>query len=74
MMTGEILELFDEHMAQKGLRLDAVVIGGTALNLLGIVSRYTKDCDILYPQISKEVAEAAAAGTRTRTSRRTTPR
>jgi|SRR5947209_19929685 len=59
MMTGEILELFDEHMAQKGLRLDAVVIGGTALNLLGIVSRYTKDCDILYPQISKEVAEAA---------------
>jgi hypothetical protein len=36
-----------------------VVIGGAALNLLGIVSRFTKDCDILFPEIPKEVADAS---------------
>jgi hypothetical protein len=41
--------------------LDAVVIGGAALNLLGVVSRPTKDCDILYPEIPKELTEAARA-------------
>lgn len=61
MATGETLDLFDDHLAKEGLRLDAVVIGGAALNLLGIVSRYTKDCDILYPEISKEVRESARA-------------
>ncbi len=59
MTTVEILELFDQYLARKGLRLDAVVIGGAALNLLGIVTRYTKDCDILYPQITKEVRESS---------------
>src|SRR5436309_14174779 len=61
MTTGEILELFDEHLAKKVLRLDSLVIVRAALKLLGIVSRYTKDCDILYPEISKEVHESARA-------------
>ena len=51
--------MFDEHLAKKGLRFDAIVIGGAALNLLGIVSRYTKDCDILYPEISPDISEAS---------------
>ncbi|HWX55973.1 MAG TPA: DUF6036 family nucleotidyltransferase [Verrucomicrobiae bacterium] len=59
MDTGEILKLFDRHLAKSGLRLDAVVIGGAALNLLGVVSRFTKDCDILYPEIPKDVADAS---------------
>ncbi len=42
-----IVEAFDQCLAGRGLRLVAVVIGGTALNLLGIVSRPTKDCDVL---------------------------
>ena len=37
------------------------MIGGAALNLLGVVSRMTKDCDILYPEIPKEIAEASRA-------------
>ena len=45
----------------RALRLDAVVIGGAALNLLGVVSRPTKDCDILYPQLPAAIAEAARA-------------
>lgn len=36
-----------------------MVIGGAALNLLGVVSRLTKDCDILFPEISEEIAKAA---------------
>jgi len=35
------------------------VIGGAALNLLGVVSRLTKDCDILHPEIPNEIAEAS---------------
>ncbi|MBZ5524761.1 MAG: hypothetical protein LAP21_21190 [Acidobacteriia bacterium] len=59
MYTIEILTLFDQHLAESGLQFDAVVIGGAALNLLGVVSRFTKDCDILGPEIPKEVADAA---------------
>lgn len=59
MYAVEILTRFDQHLAKRGLRLDAVVIGGAALNLLGIVTRFTKDCDILYPEIPKDVADEA---------------
>ena len=46
MRPREVLTAFDGYLGKRALRLDAVVIGGTALNLLGIVSRPTKDCDI----------------------------
>lgn len=45
----ETLEAFDRYLTGRGLRLDAIVIGGAALNLLGVVSRATKDCDIIDP-------------------------
>jgi hypothetical protein len=61
MHTVEILRLFDQHLAKKSLYLDAVVVGGAALNMLGIVSRYTKDCDILYPEIPKDIGDASRA-------------
>ena len=40
----ETLEAFDRFLADRTLRPDAVVIGGAALNLLGVISRPTKDC------------------------------
>jgi hypothetical protein len=49
--TYEIFELFDQHLATRKLRFEAVVIGGAALNLLGVVSRLTKDCGTLTPEI-----------------------
>ena len=52
---------FDLFLAARGLRLEAVVIGGTALNLLGVVSRETRDCDVLAPPLSAEVLAAARA-------------
>jgi hypothetical protein len=61
MKVRETLLAFDAYLAERELRLDAIVIGGSALNLLGVVARQTKDCDILSPPISDEIAEAAKA-------------
>lgn len=55
------LRRFDQLLASRGLRLDAVVVGGSALALLGITSRQTRDCDILFPQLPDEIQEAARA-------------
>ncbi len=57
----ETLRAFDAYLATRSLRLEAVVIGGVALNLLGVVSRPTKDCDILHPTLPEEVVAAARA-------------
>ncbi|MBN1608298.1 MAG: hypothetical protein JW940_16835 [Polyangiaceae bacterium] len=54
-----VLAAFDAHLAARHLRLEAVVIGGAALNLLGVVHRTTKDCDILHPALPQAVVEAA---------------
>ncbi len=51
MNTRETLNRFDQYLSIRGLRFEAVAIGGAALNLLGVVSRQTKDCDILFPEI-----------------------
>ncbi|HEX3765756.1 MAG TPA: DUF6036 family nucleotidyltransferase, partial [Kofleriaceae bacterium] len=55
----EILEAFDGYLAARRLRLDAIVIGGAALNLLGVIARATKDCDILDPPLQPPIIEAA---------------
>ena len=34
-----VLDAFDAFLADRGLRFEAVVIGGIALNLLGVVRR-----------------------------------
>ena len=36
------------------------MIGGAALGLLDVISRETRDCDILHPELSKEIRDAAA--------------
>ncbi len=43
----ETITGFDAFLLERGMALEAVVIGGAALNLLGVVSRRTKDCDVL---------------------------
>lgn len=59
--TSEILASFDRYLVERHLRFEGVVIGGAALNLLGVVSRLTKDCDILTPEIPKPIDEASRA-------------
>jgi hypothetical protein len=59
MTPRETLAAFDRHLTARGLRFEAVVIGGAALNLLGVISRTTKDCDILDPPLPALIADAA---------------
>jgi hypothetical protein len=59
MRPKETIEGFDSFLAERGLSFEAVVIGGAALGLLGVVSRQTRDCDILHPQLPKIIREAA---------------
>jgi hypothetical protein len=59
MDTLEFIEKFDLFLIDLKLTVNAVVIGGAALNLLGVVSRYTRDCDILDPEIPTTVITAS---------------
>jgi hypothetical protein len=61
MRPAETIAHFDQFLTERGLSLDAVVIGGTALGLLGVVSRQTRDCDILHPLLPVEIRAAAKA-------------
>ena len=59
MRPREMLAKFDEYLSIKGLHFDAVVIGGAALALLGVITRETQDCDVLDPSIPQDIADAA---------------
>jgi len=59
MNPKDILAAFDRHLAARGLHLEAIIVGGAALSLLGVVSRPTKDCDVLYPELPADVLKAA---------------
>jgi len=61
MNPREILLSFDRYLAERALRFEGVIVGGAALNLLGIVSRPTKDCDVLHPTLPEEIELAARA-------------
>src|SRR5436190_21523133 len=61
MWPTDTITSFDAFLEARRLELDAVVVGGAALALLGVVSRRTRDFDILYPPLSVEIAEAARA-------------
>lgn len=59
MLPRQTIEAFDAHLLGLGLRFEGVVIGGSALGLLGVTDRQTRDFDILVPLLSAEVAAAA---------------
>jgi Nucleotidyltransferase of unknown function (DUF6036) len=61
MEAARTIRLFDQFLAERGLSFEAVVIGGAALGLLGIISRQTRDCDILRPALPAEIRNAATA-------------
>jgi hypothetical protein len=61
MLPRRTIEAFDQHLAAVGLRLDAIVIGGSALALLEVITRETRDFDILAPALDPAVADAARA-------------
>lgn len=59
MKPSETIARFDAFLASEGLTLEAVVVGGTALALTGVISRETRDCDVLEPSLPEEVLSAA---------------
>ncbi len=59
MLPRPTIEAFDAWIAARSLRFDAVLVGGSALALLGVTDRQTRDFDILHPELPEEIAEAA---------------
>jgi len=59
MRPTETIPLFDDYLAKQHLSFEAVVIGGAALALLGIIGRETRDFDIIEPLLPEAVAEAS---------------
>ena len=55
------IEAFDAWLSAAALRLDAIVVGGSALSLLGLIERQTRDFDILHPRLSVDIIRAAVA-------------
>jgi hypothetical protein len=61
MLPRPVIEAFDQWLKAEALTLEAIVIGGAALALLGVITRQTKDFDILAPELSSEILAAARA-------------
>lgn len=59
MTPRSTIEAFDRYLAGLGLRFEGVIVGGSALVLMGVVSRLTKDVDVLTPTLPEAVAAAA---------------
>lgn len=59
MLPRPTIQAFDQFLTARQLRWEAVAVGGSALALLGMVDRATRDLDVLEPPISDEVARAA---------------
>lgn len=59
MLPRPTIEGFDRHLQRLGLRFEGVVIGGSALGLMGVIQRPTRDFDILVPELPREIGLAA---------------
>lgn len=54
-----IIKNFDLYLKKKHLSFSAVVIGGAALSILGIITRQTQDVDVLDPLVPEDILEAS---------------
>ncbi len=59
MNVKDTVEKFDYFLEKKSLHFEAVIIGGAALSILDIISRETKDIDLIDPKIPDEIKEAS---------------
>ena len=55
----KLLPDFDRFLYQKGVKFEAVVIGSSALTIIGFIQRQTVDIDILDPKIPNEILKLA---------------
>ncbi|HLO66201.1 MAG TPA: DUF6036 family nucleotidyltransferase [Holophaga sp.] len=61
MKPAQTILQFDAFLAHRGIRFEAIVTGGAALALLGIVQRETRDCDVIEPGLPESVLAASRA-------------
>lgn len=59
MVPHQILKEFDSFLLRKGQKFEAIVIGGAALSILGIITRETRDVDVLHPGIPKDILDSS---------------
>jgi len=62
MLPRETIARFDSFLHERGLGLEAVVVGGAALGLLGVTDRQTRDVDVLQPAFSGTALTLRALG------------
>ncbi len=55
MKPSQIIPLFDQYLLAHRKKFEAIVIGAGALSLLGVISRETKDVDVIDPEIPKDI-------------------
>ncbi|MDO9181967.1 MAG: DUF6036 family nucleotidyltransferase [Bacteriovorax sp.] len=55
----EVVIKFDQYLHKNSMHFEAIVIGGAALSILGIITRQTQDVDVLDPEIPNNILEAA---------------
>lgn len=59
MKPADLIPQFDAFLAERGLALEGIAVGGAALALLGLINRETRDFDLLDPPLAAEVQEAS---------------
>ncbi len=59
MLPVETIRAFDRYLRDRELELQAVIVGGAALGLLGLTERQTRDVDVLIPDLSTAMLDAS---------------
>lgn len=54
-----IIPAFDLYLQTQGLKFSAIAIGGSALSIMGIIDRHTRDLDLLTTPIPLPIQNAA---------------
>lgn len=61
MKPRETVTAFDHYLQQRGLAFEATIVGGSALGLMGVTDRQTRDVDVLDPDVPESIARASAS-------------
>lgn len=59
MLPVETIAAFDRYLQENDLALQAVIVGGAALSLLGMTERQTRDVDVLVPDLPDSILDAS---------------
>lgn len=66
MLSSDTILHFDAFLQRAALDFEAIVVGGSALILLGIIDRRTRDCDVVHPELPPAIRRAAVDFARAR--------